>query len=771
MKQKKIHINFFSYKCLYSYIFTYINIFTYLISYTKESICTEELPFYNKIYNCCVDYCPYRNILSSLCTSSSEIKSSIEITLKIIEELLKNSTLNIGKYEYAIKGENIIYQITTTELLKKYINNSYANSYLDLDECENNLKLKNAIKLSDPLIIILINIMNTSYITTYDKGFFIYDPINKTKLDIYDSCNSIDNVLYFNISVLQGNYTNKLNYTLFKRKGFNLANIDDPFYTDICKNYTFDYNSDFPLNYRKEAFSEYLYNTCGDNCTMIDYDFNNNKISCKCYTSYDNKIKAEKKGNVFDKAKINFNVLQCYKNIINLNFKKIYTVIIFMLLSFLLLLFIILMIIYCIRKNKSFKQIIDNIMKNNKTLLKRINILEGRINNNNCNIKDEDEKDNFQEKQISNLYLSRTNPSNLVTRALKDSSFRVLMIQNDNNLKEKIRKVNKRKENENEKNIEYNYTTKKSNKFNTRVIYEKKLITKIPESQFMHNKCENNNILYKKNNENKTNKGNDKLIVENILISEYTEYNIVKKIYDINKDERLLYYYDTEMNLFDYEKALQIDTRSLLRYYWSIISDNDILLYSFGLWYNDYNFSTVKLSFFIFSFNLILFINILFMSEKDIYHLFETEGKYKYIYYLLNNTFSMLICTIIILLMKYLVIGINEIFSIRYFEKEEFDEKVKKLIEKIHTKNIIFFIIGLIFNICFSYFIICFCLVYVNNEIIVISNGFVTLAEIALYPFILGILSIIFRHIAIKSEEKNKKTLYKFNQYFEFILL
>ena len=112
---------------------------------------------------------------------------------------------------------------------------------------------------------------------------------------------------------------------------------------------------------------------------MIDYDFNNNKISCKCYTSYDNKIKAEKKGNVFDKAKINFNVLQCYKNIINLNFKKIYTVIIFMLLSFLLLLFIILMIIYCIRKNKSFKQIIDNIMKNNKTLLKRINILEGII--------------------------------------------------------------------------------------------------------------------------------------------------------------------------------------------------------------------------------------------------------------------------------------------------------------------------------------------------------------------------------------------------------
>ena len=70
----------------------------------------------------------------------------------------------------------------------------------------------------------------------------------------------------------------------------------------------------------------------------------------------------------------------------------------------------------------------------------------------------------------------------------------------------------------------------------------------------------------------------------------------------IKRDQRLYYYCDKEMNLFDYEKALEIDTRSLLRYYWSIIAVNDILLYSFGLWNNDYNFTTVKKSFFYFFF-------------------------------------------------------------------------------------------------------------------------------------------------------------------------
>ena len=41
-----------------------------------------------------------------------------------------------------------------------------------------------------------------------------------------------------------------------------------------------------------------------------------------------------------------------------------------------------------------------------------------------------------------------------------------------------------------------------------------------------------------------------------------------------------------------------------------------------------------KISFFIFSFFFVLFINILFMTDKDIYHLYEAEGKYSFTYYI-----------------------------------------------------------------------------------------------------------------------------------------
>ena len=776
---------YLSFKSIYFKNILYFYILILLFSYTIEYDCSDELPFFNKLYNYCTDYCSYNNLLSGMCFPISEYYTSTEKTFKIIEDLLKNSTIQIKKYEYIINGDNITFQITNTKLLQENLNmnNTFSNSYINLTSCENKIKEKNSIDINNYLIIILINKINTSYITNYDKGFFVYDPINITKLNILDACNSVEDIIYFNVSVSLRENINKLNYSLFNKNGFNIANKNDPFYTDVCKNYTGDYDSDMPLSYRKKEFKDYILDICGENCIMVDFDFMNAKVFCKCYTSYENKIKGVgKRKNIFDNAKLNFNVLQCYKNILKIDFKKIYTKIIFLLLSFLLLLFLILMLIYFIRKNKSFNEIIENIMDNNRAILKRINVLEWKSSNKNNYINEEEENDIIQKNQTSNYYLSRNDPSNLVSRGLKDSSRKYLFIQNENNLNEKINKLNNLTQNEKNKKLEFNYATKKANIYNTRVIYESKIINETPEEpNTIHKKhIKKNNYFNKEenigikidNNFNDNYNNKNKYIEENNQpISKYNEYNIIKKIIEIPKEQRLYYYCDTEMNLFEYEKYLEIDTRSLLRYYWSIISDNDILLYSFGLWNNDYNFITVKLSFFIFSFFFILLINICFMSDKDIYHLFEAQGKYTLTYYLLKNTFSMLICFVIILLMKYLVFSINQIFIIRSFEKDEFQEKVQNLIKSIHKKNTIFFVISLVFNLFIWYFVMCFCNVYINNEIVLISNALVTFAEISMCPFLFGIFAVIFRYNAIKSKEEKRIKLYKFNQYYEFFLL
>ena len=752
MKLKKLQIILISYNY---FIFIYIYIFFILFDYSLEYDCTEAAPFYNKIISDCKDHCQINNIISSLCIPSAEFFSSIEETKTMLEEALKSTSLININYEYIIKGDNVIFQIISTEILKDYVNKvrSTSNTYIDLGECENHLKKANNIPLDDPLIIMFINIINTSYITRFDEGYLAYDPNTKNKLNILDVCNSKNDFVYFNISIDLGSNIDKSNYTILRKKGFNLANKDGPFYKDVCKNFTYDYSSDLPLSYRKKIFNDYILDVCGDNCITIDYYSSNGKVSCKCYATKNIRKKYEKGENIFNKAKLNFNVLKCYKNIIDINFEVVYLNVAFMLFSFLLFLFLILMLIYFLRKNTSFQEIVDNVMNYNRELLKRINYIEGLVDKS-----EEDEKD----KQLSNCYLSRGDPSSLVTRSLlKNSSAKFLIFKNEKNVNVKVKKI-KMNEKENQKNMEFNCSTK-PHMFNTRVIYEKKIINKVQESPNDYKKKKSFNKQVKFNIKEKN--------YEKIQVSKYTEYNIVKKLDIIEKDQRLLYYYDTEINLLEYEKALEIETRSLLRYYWSIIVDNNLLLYSFSLWNNDYNFLTVKLSFFIFSFFFVLFVNILFMTDKDIYHLYEAEGKYEFTYYIIKNTISMVICTIIILLMKYLVFGVNIIFSIRYLEKEVFEENVKILIKKIHKKNTIFFLISLIFNIFMWYFGICFCLAYYNNQIILISNVFVTLAEITLYPFLFAIICVIIHHIALNDEKKNRIKLYKFNQYFEFILL
>jgi hypothetical protein len=267
------------------------------------------------------------------------------------------------------------------------------------------------------------------------------------------------------------------------------------------------------------------------------------------------------------------------------------------------------MIIYFIRKDKSFKEIIDNVMRNNKRLERKLNNYAER---------DTDINNNIKKHGVSDIIFAKTDPSHLITRKIKDNSKKYLLIQNDSNRIEKIEKVrqlNLCKNNEQKITLSSNNNMiKKNNKCsyingNIRVIYETKKINKDVEITV-----------------------NDSSNVSKINKNTYSMYNTVKYIHLLCKDERFLYYSDTEMNLidFDYKKALKIDTRSSLRYYWSIIIDNNILFYSFGIWNNNYTFLTIKIAYFIFSFNLILLINICFMNESTIYHLFEVQGKYVY---------------------------------------------------------------------------------------------------------------------------------------------
>ena len=60
----------------------------------------------------------------------------------------------------------------------------------------------------------------------------------------------------------------------------------------------------------------------------------------------------------------------------------------------------------------------------------------------------------------------------------------------------------------------------------------------------------------------------------------------------------------------------------------------------------------------------------------------------------------------------------------------------------------------------FWYFIVCFCAVYKNTQMILIKDTLISFALTMVYPFGLNLLPGMFRIPALRAQKKDKKCLY-----------
>ena len=61
----------------------------------------------------------------------------------------------------------------------------------------------------------------------------------------------------------------------------------------------------------------------------------------------------------------------------------------------------------------------------------------------------------------------------------------------------------------------------------------------------------------------------------------------------------------------------------------------------------------------------------------------------------------------------------------------------------------------------FWYYISCFCGIYVNTQIHLIKDSFISFAIGLLYPLIMYLIPGIFRILALRAEKKDRKCIYK----------
>ena len=143
---------------------------------------------------------------------------------------------------------------------------------------------------------------------------------------------------------------------------------------------------------------------------------------------------------------------------------------------------------------------------------------------------------------------------------------------------------------------------------------------------------------------------------------------------------------------------------------------------------------------------------------------FKNNGSYNLKFRIPQLIYSTLISSVINILLKLLSLTEQNILKLKNERKYIRTMKISKNIKShICTKHFIFFILSAFLLLFFWYFITCFCGVYINTQLILIKDTFLSFGLSMIYPFGLNLLPGFFRLSALKAKNKNMGFLYKFS--------
>ena len=252
-----------------------------------------------------------------------------EINQKIYENILNNVIQNIeisNEDGHVIKGkDNFFYHITTSENelnnANKKNNDTNRLSRIDLGECEN--KLRDHYKLNKNISLLILKYEKVANISSERQlQYEIYESLNKTKLNL-SVCSDVQVDIY--VPVILSEEKQNL-YNELQDLGYDLFDIENVFYQDICTPYKSANGTDVLLSDRVEYYYNNDETQCQPNCEFTGYSFDTLDIKCQCNIinteiKVDNEKKEEKKegaksiySSFYDILKFsNYKVLKCYK--------------------------------------------------------------------------------------------------------------------------------------------------------------------------------------------------------------------------------------------------------------------------------------------------------------------------------------------------------------------------------------------------------------------------------------------------------------------------
>ena len=571
---------------------------------TSNNFMLEDI-FSENINDSLIENCSYNGFINDLCIYFNYTNK--EILNYLIPNLIKTYPQYNG-ISLIIKGQNnITFHLTTYKNeennIKDYKINIEKLSVLDLKGCEEILKVKNDINLNASLIIFKVERISNN-IKDKNIQYEIYHPINKSKLDL-SVCDSID----LNVPIILTEQTLDL-YKDLQKLGYDLLDINDPFYQDICSNYKSKDGTDVLLSDRQNN----IYNndlTCQNNCEYSSYSEKTTYLKCECKISNQN-ITLEKFKEIIYEGftavlkSSNYKFLKCYKLVLSINsITRNYGSIILLILIFIHLCILIIYIIKGIQPIKLEIVKITDITRNKNRIL--------TINN------------NFRQKKQS------------IRRKIKMKSSK------------------------------YNPPKKISNIGPTfiKLCFQKKAINRNSISYINNN---NQNIIKNKNIDGKRNpkknpiepKTKDKL--NDKIYKLKTDFNTKNQIDNF----RILD--DYELNNLSYQEALKLDNRTFIQIYCSMIRKKHLIMFVFCT-PNDFNLSYIKFSKFIFLIGTNFAMNVLFFFDESMHKIYINSDGFNFIQQIPQIIYSSLVSSFIEFIISFLILSEAEIHEIKNNKK------------------------------------------------------------------------------------------------------
>ena len=615
---------------------------------------------------------------------------------KVIEE---------KKDEYIIQG-NVLFQITTSE---NQNNNTYTNvSSIILGECETILKRIYGIDDNDPLIIFKVDYNITGLLIPI-IGYEIYDPVNKTKLNL-SHCNK--STINYNIPV-----------TIDED---NLYKYDpnSEYYTDECSTYTSEDGTDILLSDRKEEFNDNNMSLCENKCDFIKYDSDTKKAICECGIKYeeynlsdlDNKTDLLSINFTSDNSTSTISAMKC----VDLLFSKegLLTNIGNYIMLFIIILHAISVVIFYKCGYQIIANNIQEILKEKKKAKKSKSKIKPRKSDKN------------------NIYNLEKIPDKIKRKSSYKCSLR--------SEKSKIQKSKKKEAN----------PTKKYKRKSSRIIIQQ-------EKMNMSNNQKSITKLTLKET---------KIIPQYSKKQKNFSFGKEKKkkeveLKDINSN--ILVFSDIELNYMDYNDALTFDKRNYQQYYISLIKIKHHLFFIF-CFSKDYNVFIIKICLCFLFFSIYYAINALFFTNSIIHKVYKNRGRYSISIFFTQIFLSFIIAYHISALIKYFTLSERNLLEIKKQKTLELANLKKPNIERIIIiKNICYFIISIIFLLFFWYYLSSFGALYQNSQVHLIKNTFISYLFGIVYPFLINLLTMMIRKFSLN--RNNREFSYKISKILQIL--